>query len=162
MPQKPSQLPFEVRDSPIHGRGGFALHAIAAGTRIVEYMGERISSAEADARYEAAERAERPHVLLFTVDKHTVVDAGVGGNEARFINHSCEPNCEIVIERKRIFIEARQDIQPGEELTYDYALEREGGDDEETEQRFACDCGASTCRGTMLLEARGKNRRRGR
>jgi hypothetical protein len=162
MPGKPSPPLFEVRDSPIHGRGGFALQHIAAGTRIVEYLGERVSSAEADARYEQADKADQPHVLLFTVDKHTVIDAGVNGNEARFINHACEPNCEIVVERKRVFIEARRDMRAGEEITYDYALEREGDDDEETERRFACRCGASTCRGTMLIAKKGsKGRPRG-
>ena len=146
---------FEVRNSPIHGFGGFATRRIRKGTRIIEYLGERITSEEGDRRYED-DRAEHPHVLLFSVDKHTVIDAGVGGNEARFINHSCEPNCKAVTEKKRVYIEAIKAIAEGEELTYDYNLTRDGTDDEEMEKRYACRCGAKTCRGTMLAPKKEK------
>lgn len=140
---------FEVRSSAIHGLGVFATRRIRKGTRIIEYIGERITSEEADRRY-AGDPSEHPHVLLFVVDKHTVIDAGVGGNDARFINHSCEPNCKAFTEKKRIFIYALKTIAAGEELTYDYNLTRDGKDDSETEKRYACRCGAKTCRGTML------------
>jgi SET domain-containing protein len=140
---------FEIRPSPIHRLGAFATRRIRKGNRIVEYTGERITPEEADARYDD-EQVEHPHVLLFTVDKRTVIDAGVGGNEARYINHSCAPNCEAIIERRRVYIEALRDIAVGEELTYDYRLEREGWYEPEWEQRYACRCGATTCRGTML------------
>ena len=150
---------FEVRASPIQGMGGFAIRSIRKGTRIVEYLGERISHEAADARYDDSERGEHPHVLLFTVDKQTVIDAGVGGNEARFINHSCEPNCEAVIESRRVFIEALRTIAPGEELTYDYRLERQE-DTEEEERRYACRCGKATCRGTMLAPRKQKKGRK--
>ena len=73
---------FEIRPSPIHGRGAFATRRIRKGTRIIEYTGERLTPLEADARYDD-DRSEHPHVLLFTVDRRTVIDAGVGGNEAR-------------------------------------------------------------------------------
>ncbi len=142
---KPS---FEVRSSPIAGFGAFATRKIRKGTRIIEYTGERISSKEADARYD--DDSPNPHVLLFKVDARTVVDAGVNGNEARFINHCCEPNCEPIIDNRRIYIEALRTIFPGEELTYDYNLTREDGDNAETEDAFICRCGAPTCRGTML------------
>jgi len=140
---------FEVRSSVIQGKGGFALRPIPRGTRVIEYTGERIDHAEADARYDDAVM-RRHHTYLFTVDDRTVIDAAVNGNAARFINHSCEPNCAPVIEGGGVFIEARRDIAPGEELSYDYALPRTGGEDEETGERYACRCGARRCRGTML------------
>ncbi len=143
-------LLFDLRPSPIAGTGAFALQRIPAGTRIIEYTGERISHAEADSRYDE-EAMEHPHTVLFTVDKKTVIDAGVGGNDARFINHSCEPNCEAVTEDGRIFIEALRDIDPGEELTYDYHLEYDGRYQREWRERYACHCGAPACKGTMLL-----------
>lgn len=143
---------IEVRDSPIHGRGVFALRPIASGTRIIEYVGERISHAEADSRYE-----DRPdednHTFLFIVDKRTVIDAGVGGNEARFINHACAPNCETVIEKRRVYIEAITDIAAGAELNYDYQIQREDDDPPNVDEIWACKCGADACRGTMLGEA---------
>jgi hypothetical protein len=153
-----SQLLFKVRSSPIQGHGAFAARQIRKGTRIIEYTGERITTEEADARYDD-DRTPNPHVLLFVVDKRTVVDAGVGGNEARFINHSCEPNCEPVIDSRRIFIEAIRTISPGEELTYDYNLTRDDDDNAQTEKGFTCHCGASTCRGTMLEPLRKRRKR---
>jgi SET domain-containing protein len=142
--RKPS---FQVRSSRIQGRGAFATEPIRKGTRLIEYVGERISTSEADRRYEDNVRSA---VLLFRVDDRLVVDAAVGGNEARYINHSCEPNCRPVIEDRRVFIEALRAILPGEELTYDYSLTRDELDDEQTEIDYACHCGAPTCRGTML------------
>jgi len=144
---------FAVRPSPIQGLGGFARRPIASGTRIIEYTGERISHAEADERYDDA-RMIRHHTFLFTVDGITVIDAAVGGSAARFLNHSCEPNCVPVVERGRVFIEAARGIRPGEELTYDYAYRREGGADEDREERYACGCGARRCRGSLLSPRR--------
>jgi len=148
-------LLFEIRASPIHGSGVFALRQIRRRTRIIEYQGERISHREADRRYDD-DKSAHPHVLLFTVNKRTVIDAGVGGNEARYINHSCEPNCETVIENGRVYIAARRTIRPGEELTYDYQLERDGHPKPEWAQRYACRCGTSNCRGTMLAPRPGR------
>jgi uncharacterized protein len=150
---------FEVRSSPIHGTGVFAFYQISKGTRIIEYTGERISHAEADARYDEDAMAY-PHTVLFTVDKKTVIDAGVGGNAARFINHSCEPNCEAVIADKRVFIEALRDIRRGEELTYDYHLEYQGRYQSEWRERYACHCGSPLCKGTMLLPKPRRSRKR--
>ena len=79
-----------------------------------------------------------------------VIDAAVGGNDARFINHSCAPNCEAINDKQRIYIEAIRDIAEGDELTYDYAYERDGTEDEEWENLYVCKCGAPTCRGTIL------------
>jgi SET domain-containing protein len=152
--------PFQVRKSPIAGLGVFAVQPIGAGTRLIEYTGERISNAEADRRYDD-DRQPHPHTVLFIVDRRTVIDAGVGGNEARYINHSCEPNCESVIEGGRVYIEALRDIDPEEELTYDYKLVRDGPYRRELAERYACHCGAANCRGTMLLPARRKKKARG-
>jgi hypothetical protein len=98
-------LPFEVRRSRIHGRGVYATRAIPVGTRVVEYEGERISNEEADARYDH-KGADDGHTFLFVIDNRTCIDAGVGGNEARYINHSCDPNCETIIEDGRVYIDA--------------------------------------------------------
>jgi uncharacterized protein len=140
---------FEVRRSPVHGLGAFALRRIRKGTRIVEYLGERVSHEEADRRYESKD-ANDAHTFLFIVDAKTVIDAGVDGNEARFLNHSCNPNCESVIESRRVFIEALRTIEPGEEMTYDYQIQREDDDPPDIDEVFACRCGFPQCRGTML------------
>lgn len=140
---------IEVRNSPIHGRGVYAKHRIVKGGRIVEYLGERVSHAEADRRYEL-KGEDDGHTFLFIVDGRTVIDAGIGGNEARYINHGCDPNCETVTENRRIFIEAIRDIAPGEELCYDYQLTWESTDDPDELALYACHCGAKQCRGTML------------
>ena len=145
----PSRAPFEIRRSAIQGRGGFATRDIERGERIVEYTGERISWKEADRRYNDASM-KRHHTFLFTLTSRTCVDAAVGGNDARFINHSCDPNCEAVIVNGRIYIEAIQDIRAGEELTYDYAYERDATTDDEEEALYVCRCGARNCRGTIL------------
>lgn len=143
-------LPFELRPSSIQGLGAFATRRIRKGTRIVEYTGERISQEEADARYDDASMG-RHHTFLFNVDEHTVVDGAHGGNESRFINHSCAPNCQAFIEEDdRIFIYALRDISPGEELVYDYGYERTEDMDEEDERLYVCRCGAPRCRGTIL------------
>lgn len=140
---------FEVRSSPVHGKGAFALRRIRKGTRIIEYLGERVSHQEADRRYESKD-ANDAHTFLFIVDSRTVIDAGVDGNDARFLNHSCNPNCESVIENRRVFIEATRTIEPGEEMTYDYQIQREDDDPPGIDEVFACHCGFPQCRGTML------------
>lgn len=139
----------EARNSKIHGRGVYAVAPIKKGTRIMEYLGERISHAEADARYEK-KGDDDGHTFLFIASNRTVIDAGVEGNDARFINHSCNPNCETVIENSRVFIDAIRNIKPGEELGYDYQLTWESTDDPAELALYACRCGARKCRGTML------------
>jgi SET domain-containing protein len=140
---------IEARSSKIHGRGVYAIAPIKKGTRIIEYLGDRISHAEADRRYEN-KGEDDGHTFLFIASSRTVIDAGVGGNDARFINHSCNPNCETVIEGSRVFIDAIRDIKPGEELGYDYQLTWESTDDPAELALYACRCGARRCRGTML------------
>jgi SET domain-containing protein len=139
----------KVRHSKVHGLGVFAVRPIAKRTRIIEYVGDRISHREADQRYDDHEENDN-HTFLFSVDRGLVIDAGVNGNEARFINHSCGPNCESVIEHRRVYIEALRDIEPGEELSYDYQIGRERGDPPNVDEIYACRCGSPDCRGTML------------
>lgn len=140
---------FDVRPSSVHGLGAFAVRRIRAGTRIAEYVGERLTAAEVDARY-ADDEAQRAHTFLFRVDDDTYVDASHGGNASRFINHSCDPNCESDVIDGHVYITALRDISRGAELTYDYALEA-GEDPPPTgDPSYACRCGAACCRGTML------------
>jgi SET domain-containing protein len=145
----PEKLIVEVRQSPIHGRGVFALKRIKKGQRIIEYLGERIAPEEGESRYDD-DAIDHPHVLLFTVDEKTVIDGGVNGNEAIYINHSCDPNCEAVNDDGHISVDALRTIQPGGELSFDYALERPGEFLAEWKERYRCRCGAPACRGTML------------
>jgi uncharacterized protein len=143
------QAQVEVRNSPIHGAGVFALRRIRKGTTIIEYLGDRVTHEEVDERY--ADKLETDsHTFLFTVNSKIVIDAGSNGNDARFINHSCDPNCESTIKNKRVFIEAIRTIQPGEELNYDYAIGRDSDDEPNVDEVFACRCGAANCRGSML------------
>ena len=149
----------EVRNSPVHGRGVFAVAHIPKGTRVLEYLGERLSHEAADKRYEDHDENDN-HTFLFIVDKHTVIDAGVGGNDARFINHQCSGNCESVIQHRRVFIDATRDIAPGEELGYDYEIGREKDDPPNVDEIYACRCGSPQCRGTMLWPPKQKAARR--
>lgn len=150
---------IEVRRSHVHGLGVFATRHIPKGTRIIEYVGERVSHDEADRRYESKE-ANDSHTFLFIVDSRTVIDAGVDGNDARFFNHSCDPNCESTVEKRRVYIEAVRDVQPGAELTYDYQIQREDDDPDDIDAVFACRCGFAQCRGTMLWPTERKPARR--
>ncbi len=142
-------LPFEVRESPLAGKGAFATRPIRKGERIIEYVGERLTHAQADARYDD-DAMEEHHTFLFTVSSRTVIDATHGGNESRFINHSCEPNCETEIDRGRVFIYALRDIAVGEELAYDYGYERSGDETEADERKYRCLCGTRSCRGSIM------------
>ncbi len=143
-----------VRPAPSHGLGVFARCDVADGVRLLEYTGERISHAEAAARYDD-ERGEHAHTLLFTVDAATVIDGGAGGGIGRYVNHSCEPNCEAVFDDGRIFFETRRPIRAGEELTYDYRLRRPRPLPRDWRRRYACRCAAARCRTTMLVRPPG-------
>ncbi len=144
-----SPQPFELRASSIQGRGAFATRAIRKGARIIEYLGERISQAVADERYDDT-KMSRHHTFLFNVDEDTVIDAAHEGNDARFINHSCDPNCQAFLEGDRIFIYALRDIAVGEELSYDYSYDRTEDMGPEEEALYICRCGTQACRGTIL------------
>ncbi len=142
---------YAVRRSSIHGRGVFAARDIPKGTRIIEYRGVRISYDRAAEIY--PDFADEPtHTFLFEIDDDTVIDAGQRGNAARWINHSCAPNCEAVDEGGRIYIEAIRRIRAGEELGYDYNISLEERHSAAEQRRWACLCGARTCRGTLLAK----------
>jgi uncharacterized protein len=144
---------LKVLKSPIQGLGAFAARPIPAGIRLIEYVGERLTPAEADARY-PEDTDERHHTYLFAIDDDLVIDAAVNGNDARFINHSCDPNCDAIIEDARIWIETIRDIEPGEELAYDYAYVLEERHSPAAKRKFPCNCGAASCRGTILAKKR--------
>ena len=148
-----TDLPFEIRTSPIQGLGAFATRRIPAGVRLIEYAGERLTPDQADARYPDV-LGERHHTYLFAIDDDVVIDAAVDGNDARFINHSCDPNCDAVIDDARIWIETIRDIETGEELAYDYAYVLEERHSPAAKRRFPCHCGAVNCRGTILANKR--------
>ena len=136
-----------VRHSNIHGKGVFATKLIRKGTRIIEYKGKRISENAADEKYGDDEGT---HTFLFLLDNQIVIDANDDGNSARWINHSCDANCDANEENGRMFIDAIRDIQPGEELTYDYNLIVDERYTPALKRLYACGCGARKCRGTIL------------
>ena len=144
---------IKVRNSKIHGKGVFAAKRIPKGTRVIEYLGERISHGEADVRY-ADHDPNDNHTFLFVVNRRTVIDANHQGNDARFINHSCDGNCESAIEDNRVFIDAKRTIEPGEELGYDYEIGRDASDPDNVDEIYACRCGTRKCRGSMLWPTR--------
>jgi uncharacterized protein len=152
---------FEVRHSRIHGYGVFAARRIRKGTTVIEYLGDRVSHDVADSRYEDKDPNDN-HTFLFTVDSKTVIDGGVGGNEARYINHGCDPNCASTAQNKRIYVEAIRTIQAGEELAYDYQIERDPEDPPNVDDIFACRCGAAKCRGSMLVARKKSGKRSGK
>lgn len=137
-----------VRQSPVHGKGVFALRALRAGERIFEYKGKVTTWREAT-RWNAR-RDESGHTFLFGLSDGRVIDGGRGGNGARWLNHACAANCEAIEDDGRVFIEAVRDIAPGEELFIDYALVIEQCEADEAQRQYACRCGSSLCRGTML------------
>jgi len=141
---------YEVRGSDIHGRGVFAAEKIHKGTVIVEYKGERASWDDAMERPDS-DPDDSAHTFLFQLDDGRVIDARVRGNAARWINHSCDPNCRTFEDDKgRVFIEAKRKIQPGEELSYDYKLQIEGRLTKRERAQYACRCGTAKCRGSLL------------
>jgi len=136
---------IEARDSLVHGRGVFAIAPIRKGSRIIEYTGKRMSWEEASGD------SDDPRTFLFGLeDKDEVINAAIGGNESRWINHSCEPNCEAIEEDGRVFIYALRNLLPGEELLYDYGLKLDEPRTKELEEEHECRCGALRCRGTLL------------
>jgi uncharacterized protein len=147
-----------VRTSRIQGRGVFAKKRIPKGKRIIEYIGEHITNEEAEKRY-PDDTTERHHTFLFELDKDTVIDAATGYNISRYINHSCSPNCEALIDDGHIYIYARKHIQKGEELAYDYSFEVEGRHTHELRKWYVCYCGSPRCRGTILKPRRKKRKK---
>ncbi len=148
---------MEARGSQIHGLGVFARRDVPKGTRMIEYTGEKIGNREADRRYDD-ESMKRHHTFLFILNDRTCVDAAFDGNASRFINHSCDPNAEAVIERGHIWIDAVRKIPAGTEIVYDYQYEDEPDYTEEDLRFYTCRCGAPNCRGT-IVKTRKRSRR---
>jgi len=126
--------------SPIHGLGGFAKADICKGTRIVEYLGERISKSD------SVRRCEQNNEYVFTLNDEQDLDGNVAWNPARFLNHSCAPNCEAELEDDRVWIIAARDIRAGEEITFNY------GYDLVDYRDYPCRCGSPSCVGYMVAE----------
>ncbi len=126
--------------SPIHGRGAFAREPIGQGTRVIEYVGERIS------KRESLRRCERENAYIFALTAHEDLDGDVSWNPARLINHSCAPNCEARMEDGRIWIVATRDIAPGEEITFNYNY------DLVDYREHPCRCGSPNCVGYMVAQ----------
>ncbi|MEO8809697.1 MAG: SET domain-containing protein-lysine N-methyltransferase [Rhodanobacter sp.] len=154
---------FVSRRSPIHGNGVFATDTIARGEHIIQYKGKLMSPAEADILY--GDGGETGHTFLFTLNDDFIIDANQQGNSARWINHSCEPNCLAVVEesasgnprRDKVMIEAIRKIKPGEELTYDYGIVLEVPHTSRLKKLWACRCGSPRCTGTMLKPKPGRS-----
>jgi SET domain-containing protein len=141
MDQQVSETELLVfKSSPIHGLGGFAKTAIRQGTRIIEYVGERISKSE------SVRRCEQNNEYIFGLNDEQDLDGNVAWNPARLINHSCAPNCEAEMEDDHIWIIAKRDIQPGEEITFNYGYDLVGYRD------YPCHCGSPGCVGYMVAE----------
>lgn len=140
---------IQIRTSGVHGKGVFALATIKKGETLVEYKGEVISWPEALRRH-PHDPAQPDHTFYFHLDDGHVIDGKHGGNSSRWINHSCDPNCEAEDDEGRIFIKALRKIRPGEELFFDYQLIIDERYTAKLKARYACWCGAKTCRGTML------------
>ncbi len=151
---------INVRRSAIHGNGMFALTDIPAGTRLIEYKGRMMTHKQADRIY--AGDSETGHTFLFTLNDKYILDANVDGNDARWINHGCTPNCTAVLEecegkdrrRDHVFIESERDIKAGEELTYNYGIVLEERQTPRLKAIWACRCGSLKCTGTMLQPKR--------
>jgi len=153
---------IQRRRSTIHGNGVFATRDIPAGVRLIEYRGRLITHAQALRIYGGT--ADSGHTFLFTLNDRYVIDGNVGGNVARWINHSCDPNCEAVDEDDdgarggRIMIITLRPIAAGEEITFDYRIELEGRHTARMKRIWACRCGSRLCHGTMLHPKRGRRR----
>jgi uncharacterized protein len=153
LPARPRGRRVQVRRSGVHGKGVFALSTIAAGETIIEYIGERISWKEALRRH-PHDPAQPNHTFYFHIDDKHVIDANVGGNAARWINHACDTNCEADEVDGRVFIKALREVQAGEELFYDYGLVIDERLTPKLKKEYPCHCGSAHCRGTLLAPKR--------
>lgn len=150
----------KVKRSPIHGNGVFATRDIEPGERIIEYTGRRIDWPEA-LRRTAAANGPVNHTFYFSLADGNVIDGGDEGNDARWINHACGPNCEAYEDEGRVFIHALRLIEAGEELNYNYALVYDERHTPAVKKSFACRCGTPECLGTMLAPKKRKSRAAG-
>jgi SET domain-containing protein len=148
-PRRRAAPRIQVRRSGVHGKGVYALQPIARGERIVEYTGQLITWKEALRRH-PHDPDDPNHTFYFHIDDGRVIDGKYGKNAAKWINHSCQPNCETDEIDGRVYIKARRAIKPGEELNYDYALVLDGRHTAKIKKEFECRCGSRRCRGTLL------------
>jgi SET domain-containing protein len=140
---------IRVKHSKVHGNGVFATRKIPAGTQIIEYQGKRITEKQADKRF-GLDPDNPFHTFFFSLESGKMIDGGDEGNDARWINHACDPNCEAKEEKGRVFIHALKDIPRGQELCYDYGLIIDQRMTKKLKVSYECRCGSDTCRGTML------------
>lgn len=159
-PQKAHPAPvsnprrLQVRRSGVHGKGVYAVVDLAPGETLIEYTGEVITWDEALRRH-PHDPADPHHTFYFHIDDGHVIDAKHGGNSSRWINHSCAPNCEAdETAEGRVFIRALRSIAAGEELFYDYGLVIDERYTPKLKADYACRCGNTGCRGTMLAPKR--------
>lgn len=152
-----------VRHSSIHGNGAFAARDLPAGKRLIQYRGRLLTHEQADDCYDGS--LDSGHTFLFTLNDDYVIDANFEGNAARWINHSCNPNCQAVMvesadnnpARDRVMIETLRPIKAGEELTYDYGITLEVRHTGRMKRIWACRCGSDRCSGTMLKPKRKRS-----
>ena len=140
---------IQTRRSGVHGKGVYATVDLAEGETLIEYVGEVIDWEEALRRH-PHDPKDPNHTFYFHIDEEHVIDANVGGNSSRWINHSCKPNCEAEVDEGRVFIRARKNIEAGTELFYDYGLVIDEPHTPELLKQYPCWCGAKKCRGTLL------------
>jgi SET domain-containing protein len=150
---------IQARKSGVHGKGVFALAPIGAGETIIEYTGEMINWEEALRRH-PHDPKDPNHTFYFHIDEDHVIDALYGGNSSRWINHSCEPNCEADEVDGRVFIKALRHIDAGEELNYDYGLIIDEPLTPELKAQYPCWCGQRACRGTLLAQEEPKKKKK--
>lgn len=151
-----------VRASSLHGKGVFAACDIPEETCILEYKGKRITTEEAD-ELPSYSPDDPNHTFFFSLSCGKIINGGDRGNDARWINHSCAPNCEARENQAgtKLYIYSLRDIAEGEELFFDYALEIEGRKTKKLKEQYRCLCGAPECRGTMLaLPKRSKKKKK--
>jgi uncharacterized protein len=144
---------IQVKKSGVHGKGVFAARALGKGELVIEYKGEIISWPEALRRH-PHDPSDPNHTFYFHIDDGRVIDAKVGGNAARWINHACTPNCEAEQEGSQVFIHTKRAIKAGEELFYDYGLVIDERYTPKLKKQFECRCGTRNCRHTMLAPKR--------
>ncbi len=140
---------IQTRRSGVHGKGVFAAQSLAEGETLIEYVGEVVSWKEALRRH-PHDPKDPNHTFYFHIDEKHVIDAKYGGNSSRWINHSCKPNCEADEDGGRVFIKALRNIEPGEELFYDYGLIIDAKYTKKLKAEYPCWCSAKNCRGTLL------------
>lgn len=141
---------IEIRGDGIHGKSLFLKEDVKKGDKIIEYVGEKITKKEAERRIDIIDQQVKStgkpsEYYIFELNKTHDIDGDVDYNPAKYINHSCEPNCEIEVKGGRIWIIALRDLKKGEELSYDYAWDI----DDDYEER-PCHCGSKHCVGYIL------------